>query len=145
MISATYFPTKFSKTDDFPADCPPTTAICGRSMTIGTPSLVKASCIRLMIGIKLSIPWLPDMISLNKNYQNDEKFRVRQQPVVGSDKNWNQLQTPGFLSSSLFVSLLMYFQFPINSPLNQKLTLIYMTNKKTPNKSRRQPQPNCGS
>ena len=26
-----YLPTKFSKTDDFPADCPPTTAICGKS------------------------------------------------------------------------------------------------------------------
>ena len=60
----TYFPTKFSKTDDFPADCPPTTAIWGRSITIGTPSFVKASCIRLIIGIKFSIPVFPDMISL---------------------------------------------------------------------------------
>ena len=30
-------PTKFSKTDDFPADCPPTTAICGKSKDILTP------------------------------------------------------------------------------------------------------------
>ena len=54
-----YFPTKFSKTEDFPADWPPTTAICGKSMTMGTPSCVKASCIRLMMGMRASIPRLP--------------------------------------------------------------------------------------
>ena len=56
---STYLPTKFSKTDDFPADCPPTTAIWGKSITIGTPSWVKASCIRFMMGIRASIPRLP--------------------------------------------------------------------------------------
>ena len=30
-------PTKFSSTEDLPADCPPTTAICGRSRDIETP------------------------------------------------------------------------------------------------------------
>ena len=54
-----YFPTKFSSTDDFPADWPPTTAIWGKSMTMGTPSWVKASCIRLMIGMRASIPRFP--------------------------------------------------------------------------------------
>ena len=58
----TYFPTKFSKTEDFPADCPPTTAIWGRSMTMGTPRVVKASCMRLMMGIRASIPRFPDAI-----------------------------------------------------------------------------------
>ena len=46
MRIVSYFPQKFSSTDDFPADCPPTTAICGRSMTMGTPRLEKASCIQ---------------------------------------------------------------------------------------------------
>ena len=58
-LPKSHLPTKFSKTDDFPADWPPTTAICGRSMTMGTPSCVKASCIRLMIGMRASMPWLP--------------------------------------------------------------------------------------
>ena len=43
-----------------PALWPPTTAICGRSMAMCTPNWVKASCIRLMIGMSDSIPWLPD-------------------------------------------------------------------------------------
>ncbi len=59
LIKHTYFPTKFSNTEDFPADWPPTTAICGRSMTMVTPSEVKASCMRLMMGMRDSIPWLP--------------------------------------------------------------------------------------
>lgn len=36
-------PTKFSNTDDFPADCPPTTAICGKSNDILTPEGNKQS------------------------------------------------------------------------------------------------------
>ena len=28
-------------------------------MTMGTPRLVKASCMRLMMGMSASIPWLP--------------------------------------------------------------------------------------
>ena len=59
----TYFPTKFSSTEDLPALWPPTTAICGRSMAMWTPSWVKASCIRLMIGMRASMPWLPDISS----------------------------------------------------------------------------------
>ena len=58
-VISTYFPTKFSNTDDFPADWPPTTAIWGRSMTMVTPSCVKASCMRLMIGIRASMPRFP--------------------------------------------------------------------------------------
>lgn len=57
----THFPTKFSKTELFPADWPPTTAICGRSSCICTPSCVKASCNLLTIGINCSIPIFPDM------------------------------------------------------------------------------------
>jgi hypothetical protein len=63
----TYLPTKFSSTDDFPADCPPTTAIWGRSITMGAPSWVKASCMRLMTGIRFSmpaLPWFPDMAAV---------------------------------------------------------------------------------
>ncbi len=55
-----YFPTKFSNTEDFPADCPPTTAICGKSITMGVPICVKASCIRLIIGMRASMPLLPE-------------------------------------------------------------------------------------
>ena len=57
--SYTYFPTKFSSTDDFPADWPPTTAIWGKSMTMGAPIDVKASCILLIMGIKASMPRFP--------------------------------------------------------------------------------------
>ena len=54
-----YLPTKFSKTEDFPADWPPTTAIWGKSMVLGTPSWVKTSCILFMIGMRASIPAFP--------------------------------------------------------------------------------------
>ena len=63
-MKSTYFPTKFSKTEDFPADCPPTTAIWGKSICMWTPNWVKASCIRLMIGMRDSIPWLPAMVTV---------------------------------------------------------------------------------
>lgn len=58
---AIYLPTKFSKTELFPADCPPTTAICGKSNVIWTPSCVKASCNLFTIGISCSIPVFPDI------------------------------------------------------------------------------------
>jgi hypothetical protein len=58
----THLPTKFSNTDDLPADCPPTTAIWGKSICIWTPNDVNASWSLLMIGMRLSIPWLPAMI-----------------------------------------------------------------------------------
>lgn len=62
MISSTYFPTKFSSTDDLPALWPPTTAICGRSNCMCTPSCVNASCSLFTIGMSASIPWLPDIL-----------------------------------------------------------------------------------
>lgn len=55
----TYFPTKFSSTELFPALCPPTTAICGRSRFAFCPMAVKASCMRFTRGIKSSIPRFP--------------------------------------------------------------------------------------
>lgn len=54
----TYFPTKFSSTELFPADWPPTTAICGRSSCMCTPSDVNASCSLLTMGINASMPTL---------------------------------------------------------------------------------------
>ena len=59
-----YLPTKFSSTEDFPADCPPTTAIWGKSIVFGTPSWVKTSCILFIIGMRASIPALPDILML---------------------------------------------------------------------------------
>lgn len=58
-----YLPTKFSSTELLPADCPPTTAICGRSNVICTPSDVKASCSRFTMGISCPMPWLPDILA----------------------------------------------------------------------------------
>merc|ERR1719500_1976153 len=55
-------PTKFSNTEDFPADWPPTTAIWGRSMVLGTPNWVKTSCILFMMGMRASMPALPAMV-----------------------------------------------------------------------------------
>lgn len=60
-LNRTYLPTKFSSTELLPADCPPTTAICGRSSCIWTPNCVKASWSLFTIGINCSIPKLPDM------------------------------------------------------------------------------------
>lgn len=57
----TYLPTKFSSTELLPADWPPTTAICGKSNCICTPSWVKASCNLFTIGINCSIPIFPAM------------------------------------------------------------------------------------
>lgn len=57
--SSTYLPTKFSRTELLPALWPPTTAICGRSSCICTPSCVNASCSLFTIGINCSIPALP--------------------------------------------------------------------------------------
>lgn len=59
--SETCLPTKFSKTELFPADCPPTTAICGKSSCIWTPNWVKASWSLFTIGINCSIPTFPVM------------------------------------------------------------------------------------
>lgn len=62
LLFYTYFPTKFSSTDDLPALCPPTTAICGKSNCICTPNCVNASCSLFTIGMSASIPWLPDIL-----------------------------------------------------------------------------------
>ena len=59
----TYLPTKFSSTELFPALCPPTTAICGRSSCIWTPNCVKASWSLLTIGMSCSIPVFPAIIA----------------------------------------------------------------------------------
>lgn len=58
----THLPTKFSSTELLPALWPPTTAICGRSSCICTPSCVNASCNLFTIGINCSIPALPAIL-----------------------------------------------------------------------------------
>ena len=63
-MADTYLPTKFSRTEDLPALCPPTTAIWGKSMVLETPSWVKMSCNLFMMGMRDSIPWLPAMARL---------------------------------------------------------------------------------
>lgn len=45
LRSVTHFPTKFSSTEDFPADWPPTTAIWGSSKLTEVPNWVNASWI----------------------------------------------------------------------------------------------------
>ena len=74
-ISKIYRPTKFSSTEDFPADCPPTTAICGRSMLLETPSCVKTSCILFMMGMRFSMPWFPGMMTVMFLLWDDEETR----------------------------------------------------------------------
>lgn len=59
LVLFSYLPTKFSNTELFPADCPPTTAIWGKSSVIWTPSCVNASCNLFTIGISCSIPIFP--------------------------------------------------------------------------------------
>lgn len=54
-------PTKFSSTELFPALCPPTTAICGRSRLHVWPMELKASWSLLMRGMRSSIPRFPMM------------------------------------------------------------------------------------
>lgn len=66
----TNLPTKFSSTELFPALCPPTTAICGRSKLQLWPMELKASWSLLIRGIKSSIPRLPmvsDRLSARRN------------------------------------------------------------------------------
>ncbi len=62
-LDATHLPTKFSNTELFPALWPPTTAICGRSNCICTPSWVNASCNLLTIGISCSKPGFPAILT----------------------------------------------------------------------------------
>lgn len=68
MRSGTYLPTKFSRTELLPALWPPTTAICGKSSCICTPSCVNASCSLFTIGINCSIPALPAIPSDCRDY-----------------------------------------------------------------------------
>lgn len=66
----TNLPTKFSSTELFPALCPPTTAICGRSKLQLWPMELKASWSLLIRGINSSIPRLPmvsDSLSARRN------------------------------------------------------------------------------
>lgn len=58
----THFPTKFSRTLDFPALWLPTTAIWGKSKDRGTPRVANASWSLLTMGMRLSIPSFPDMV-----------------------------------------------------------------------------------
>ena len=62
--NCTYFPTKFSKTELFPALWPPTTAICGKSICIWKPDWVNASCNLLTMGINASIPIFPAIFAV---------------------------------------------------------------------------------
>lgn len=57
--TGTYRPTKFSSTELFPALCPPTTAICGRSRLEFCPMEANASCSLLTSGISSSMPRFP--------------------------------------------------------------------------------------
>lgn len=72
----THFPTKFSSTDDFPADWPPTTAIWGNSKLTLVPSCENASCTRLITGINACIPWfaqaMTDLYGANMNFLKHE-------------------------------------------------------------------------
>lgn len=73
----TYFPTKFSSTELFPALWPPTTAICGRSRLAFWPMAEKASCMRFTRGIKSSIPRLPIFAVQSEAYafpQSDQQM-----------------------------------------------------------------------
>lgn len=56
----THCPTKFSRTELFPALCEPITAICGKSNCKVVPIWVHTSCNLFTIGISFSIPALPD-------------------------------------------------------------------------------------
>lgn len=67
-------PTKFSNTELFPADCPPTTAIWGKSRVICTPNWVKASCSLFTIGISCSIPVLPAIFRPEQHVFHKEKL-----------------------------------------------------------------------
>lgn len=59
QFQGSYLPTKFSRTELFPALWPPTTAIWGRWRLQTCPTLLRVSCRRLTSGIRSSIPWLP--------------------------------------------------------------------------------------
>ena len=63
-MTTTHLPTKFSRTLLFPALWLPTTAICGKSKDIGTPDKEKASCNLFTIGMRVSIPKFPDILTL---------------------------------------------------------------------------------
>ena len=63
----TYFPTKLSRTLDFPALCPPTTAIWGSSRPRFCPVTAKISCNLLIV---LMISFIPSfVVILNLNFQ----------------------------------------------------------------------------
>lgn len=57
-LCVTHRPTNFSKTDDFPDDWIPTTAICGRSMSMGTSRFLNVSWSLLTVRTKFFMPGL---------------------------------------------------------------------------------------
>lgn len=70
-----YLPTMFSRTDDFPADCDPTTTIWGKS-TVCWPIAPKTSCSLLTIGISWSIVKVPPQKWVEGNYCNRDGMRL---------------------------------------------------------------------
>ena len=105
-VISTYFPTKFSSTDDFPADWPPTTAIWGKSMPVVTPREVKQSWIRLIMGIRASIPRLPggtDIFTVCFEHSVFTKFSQDQ------SINWLKSEFPFFTLNDFCSDLLPLF------------------------------------
>lgn len=82
-FSSTYLPTKFSSTELLPADCPPTTAICGKSNCICTPRDVNASCSLLTIGIKLSMATYCDGDAVKGNGDGDCDDSATKKTTIG--------------------------------------------------------------
>ena len=90
----TYLPTKFSNTELFPADCPPITAICGRSTGDCIPKLVNASCSPLTMGINccisvlvviVAVYWLTPSLSVRTERGRREES-VQTRPHL--EKSW---------------------------------------------------------
>lgn len=72
----TYSPTKFSRTELFPALCEPITTICGKSNSKVVPICVQTSCNLFTVGISLSIPALPDATFPMLNFFPENEFEI---------------------------------------------------------------------
>lgn len=68
-VLLTHLPTNFSSTEDFPDDWIPTTAICGKSMSIGTSKFLKVSCSLLTVKTKFFMPEFSSIFSWSLNYK----------------------------------------------------------------------------
>lgn len=71
---STYLPTKFSRTEDLPALCPPTTAICGSSRMQLRPRTLNASWSRFTSAMSSCMPWFP-MITQKTGSSRDKPCR----------------------------------------------------------------------